>query len=152
MKPEVTTSPALSLFARPGDGSIATRRIAIMVADGCDAAPVLALTNRLTAQGAVPRFLSTRLGTVEPASGDVIEVDVSLEATPSVLYDALVIAGGAATQLRADGRSLEFIKDQYPTLQTDPDVWGRHNTARRVRYLCDAAVGGPGRRAYSRLR
>ena len=34
--PEVTVSPALSLFARPGDGSIRTRRVAILVADGCD--------------------------------------------------------------------------------------------------------------------
>ena len=33
-KPEVEVSPALSLFARPGDGSIRTRRVAIMVADG----------------------------------------------------------------------------------------------------------------------
>ena len=29
--PEVSTSPALSLFARPGDGSIRTRRVAILV-------------------------------------------------------------------------------------------------------------------------
>ena len=33
-KPEVTQSKALSLFARPGDGSIRARRIAIIVADG----------------------------------------------------------------------------------------------------------------------
>ena len=36
LTPEVTTSPALSLFARPGDGSIRARRVAILVADGCD--------------------------------------------------------------------------------------------------------------------
>src|SRR4029434_9339320 len=34
--PEVSVSPALSLLARPGDGSIRTRRVAILVADGCD--------------------------------------------------------------------------------------------------------------------
>jgi hypothetical protein len=32
--PEIKESPALSLFARPGDGSISTRKIAILVADG----------------------------------------------------------------------------------------------------------------------
>ena len=36
--PEVSVSAALSLFARPGDGSIRTRRVAILVADGCDGA------------------------------------------------------------------------------------------------------------------
>ena len=113
--PEVSVSPALSLFARPGDGSIRTRRVAIMVADGCDGAAVSAIADRLTDEGAVPRFVSTTLGSVQPATGEAIEVDVSLEAAPAVLYDALVLPNGsnAVTALRRDGRTLEFIKDQY---------------------------------------
>ena len=113
--PEVSTSSRLSLFARPGDGSIRTRRIAILVADGCEGEPLVAISDRLTAEGAVPRFVSTSLGSVEPTSGDPIEVDISLEAAPSVLYDAVVLPSGAdaVRQLRADGRTLEFIKDQY---------------------------------------
>ena len=108
-------SPALSLFARPGDGSIRTRRVAILVADGCDGEALVALADRLTSEGAVPRFVSTTLGSVQPAAGDAIEVDVSLEAAPAVLYDALVLPDGdaAVNALRADGRTLEFIKDQY---------------------------------------
>ena len=113
--PEVSVSPALSLFARPGDGSIRTRRVAILVADGCDAKSLAVLADRLTREGAVPRFVSTTLGSVQPATGDAIEVDVSLEAAPAVLYDALVLPDGseAIDALRADGRTLEFIKDQY---------------------------------------
>ena len=113
--PEVSVSPALSLFARPGDGSIRTRRVAILVADGCDGESLVALADRLTSEGAVPRFVSTTLGSVQPAAGDAIEVDVSLEAAPAVLYDALVLPDGADAidALRADGRTLEFIKDQY---------------------------------------
>ena len=113
--PEVSTSPTLSLRARPGDGSIRTRRVAIFVGDGCDGPSLLALSQRLTEEGAVPRFVATRLGTVEPSSGEAIEVDVSVEAAPSVLYDAVVLPAGAdaVRQLRSDGRTLEFIKDQY---------------------------------------
>jgi catalase len=37
MAPEVTQSPALSLTARPGDGGIRTRKVAILVADGTSA-------------------------------------------------------------------------------------------------------------------
>jgi catalase len=113
--PEVSVSPALSLFARPGDGSIRTRRVAILVGDGCDGTSLVALADRLTSEGAVPRFVSTTLGAVQPADGDAIEVDISLEAAPAVLYDALVLPDGtdAVTALRADGRTLEFIKDQY---------------------------------------
>ena len=120
VKPEVTASPALSLFARPGDGSIRARKVAILVADGCDGVPLVALADRLAAEGAVPRFVSIKLGSVKPASGDPIEVDVSLEAAPSVLYDAVVLppGAGAVRQLRADGRTLEFIKDQYRHCKT----------------------------------
>jgi catalase len=113
--PEVSVSPALSLLARPGDGSIRARRIAILVADGCEGSTVVDMARRLTEAGAVPRFVSTRLGDVQTASGDSLEIDVSLEAAPSVLYDAMVLAGGpgAVDALKADGRTLEFIKDQY---------------------------------------
>jgi catalase len=115
VKPEVSVSPALSLLARPGDGTIQARRVAIVVADGCDGAALVALADRLTNEGAVPRFVSTTLGSVQPATGDAIEVDISLEAGPAVLYDALVLPDGteAVNTLRADGRTLEFIKDQY---------------------------------------
>ena len=113
--PEVSVSPALSLFARPGDGSIQARRVAIVVADGCDGEALRVLADRLTNEGAVPRFVSTTFGPVKPATGDDIEVDVSLEAAPAVLYDALVLPDGndAIAALRGDGRTLEFIKHQY---------------------------------------
>lgn len=113
--PEVSVSPALSLFARPGDGSIRTRRVAIVVADGCDGTALTALADRLTNEGAVPRFVSTSLGTVQPAGGDDIDVDVSFEAPLAVLYDAVVLpdAPDAIAALSRDGRTIEFIKDQY---------------------------------------
>src|SRR5687767_890611 len=56
-RPEVASSPALSLFARPGETGILTRRIAILVADGIEGTSVTALHQALNAQGAVPRFV-----------------------------------------------------------------------------------------------
>ena len=50
-RPEVTKSEALSLFARPGDGSIRTRRIALLVADGIDATALQLIYDTLTAAG-----------------------------------------------------------------------------------------------------
>jgi catalase len=113
--PEVTASPALSLLARPGDVGIQTRKVAILVADGCDGAPLVELGERLTGEGAVVHFVAPRLGTVKPASGAAIAVDASLETAPPVLYDAVVVPGGAAAvkTLGADGRAVAFIKDQY---------------------------------------
>jgi catalase len=114
-KPEVEKSPALSLFARPGDGSIRTRRIAILVADGVDGEAAQALHDGLEAEGAVPRFVGARLGTVQTATGDSLDVEATLETMPSVLFDALALPGGKAamTALGNLGHALEFIKDQY---------------------------------------
>jgi catalase len=113
--PEVDRSPALSLLARPGDGSVRARRVAILVADGADGAPLVALADRLVTEGAVPRFVGSRLGSAAVTSGESIAVDASLEATPSVLYDAVVLPDGddAVDALAMDGRTTEFLKDQY---------------------------------------
>ncbi|MGZ8228344.1 MAG: catalase [Burkholderiales bacterium] len=113
-KPEVKTSGALSLFARPGAVGIRTRRIALLVADGVDGAAMTAIHEALAAQGAVPRFVGPKLGQVDSTSGDPIEVEVSLEAAPSVLFDAMVLPDGPATgELGQLGHAVEFLKDQY---------------------------------------
>jgi catalase len=113
--PEVSVSPALSLFARPGDGSIATRRIAILVADGVDGKAAQTLHEGLAAVGAVPRYVGIRLGEVTTEEGDTLQVEVTLETMPSVLFDAVAVVGGkdAVVQLGNVGHALEFIKDQY---------------------------------------
>jgi catalase len=113
-KPEVKKSPPLSLFARPGDVGIQTRRIALLVADGVDGKALTALHSALLEKGAVPRFVGPRMGTVRGADGEEIEVEVSLEAAPSVVFDACVVPDGkAAAALSNVGLALEFVKDQY---------------------------------------
>jgi catalase len=111
---EVKTSPPLSLMARPGDGSIRTRRIAILVADGADTDALRRLHEVLSEAGAVPRFVGPKLGR---AAG--IDVEVTLEAAPAVLFDAVVVPDGdAADALSRVGLALEFIKDQYRHCKT----------------------------------
>ena len=114
-QPEIDVSPALSLFARPGDGSIRTRRVAILVADGVDGPAAQTLHEGLAGEGAVPRYVGGRLGAVQTEDGDTIEVEVTFETMPSVLFDAVAVPGGkaAAVILGNLGHALEFIKDQY---------------------------------------
>ena len=114
VKAEVTTSPALSLFARPGDGSIRARRVGILVAEGADLAALRGLIDRLTSGGAVARLLGPRLGRMTTAAGESIAVDAPIDGAPSVLWDGVIVPDGrSSSTLGADGRALEFIKDQY---------------------------------------
>ena len=112
---EVATSAGLSLFARPGDGGIKGRRVALLVADGVDGESVRQVQKALAEAGAAPRFVGARLGRVKPASGEPIEVEATMEAMPSVLWDAVVLPGGeAALKLfAANGPAMDFIKEQY---------------------------------------
>jgi catalase len=115
VQPEVERSPTLSLMARPGQGGIRTRRIAIMVADGVDGAAAQALHEGLKKEGAVPRYVGPRLGAVRTDSGKSLDVEVTMETMPSVLWDALAVPGGkeAVKVLGNIGQAAEFIKEQY---------------------------------------
>jgi catalase len=55
------------------------------------------------------------LGTLATADGAAFEVDATLENSPAVLFDALVLPDGidAVERLSKDGHTLEFLKDQY---------------------------------------
>ena len=113
-KAEVKTSPALSLMARPGAAGVRTRRIALLVAEGVDADSLRTIHTALIEAGAVPRFVGPRLGTF----GD-IDIEISLETGPSVLFDAVVLPDGeAAAALAKLGHALEFVKDQYRHCKT----------------------------------
>ncbi|MDI1267964.1 MAG: catalase [Polaromonas sp.] len=114
-KPEVTVSPTLSLLARPGDGSIQGRKVAILVASGVAGDSIAQVQAALFAQGAVPRLVAPRIGPVATLEGDTLEADASLENEPGFLFDALVLPDGeqAVVALARDGHTMEFIKDQY---------------------------------------
>jgi catalase len=119
-KPEITTSPPLSLLARPGDGGVRTRKVAIVVADGSDGDQIAALQAELLAAGAIGRLVGPRIGPFVTKSGKAIDADASLENEPGILFDGLVIPGGqkSTAALAADGRLLEHVKDQYRHAKT----------------------------------
>ena len=114
-KPEVKESPALSLLARPGDGGIKGRKVAILVADGVEPAALHAVQAALLDQGAVGRFVAQHIGPVTLADGTEIDADASLENSPGFLFDGLVLPDGEAgvNLLAGDGHSAEFVRDQF---------------------------------------
>lgn len=112
---EIKKSLPLSLTALPGAGGIATRKVAVLIAEGMDASSIDAIQIQLTKAGAVTRFLGTRLGSVKSVNGDLVEADATLENSPSVLFDAVVVPDGgrSAQLLTRSGQAVEFLKDQY---------------------------------------
>ncbi|HEY1150085.1 MAG TPA: catalase [Pseudoduganella sp.] len=117
--PEYQPSPPLSLMARPGERGIRSRRVAILVANGTDEASVRTVYEALLSDGAVPRVVGANMGQISGAGGGMLDVEVSLEAMPAPLWDAVVIPDGAqaGATLAADALALEFVRLQYRHLK-----------------------------------
>jgi catalase len=113
-RPEVRESPALSMFARPGEGGIRSRKIALIVCDGVRGESLAALQKALLEQGAVPRLVGQHVGQFTTAEGEMLDADASLENEPAVLFDAVVLPDGeeAVERLLQDGRAAEFVQNQ----------------------------------------
>jgi catalase len=118
--PEVKVSPALSLAALPGKLGIRTRQVAILVADGANRASIAAVHAALVAAGAVTHFVGPRVGKFTFDDGSEVEANKSMENSPSVLFDALVLPEGAKAieVLSRDGHTMEFVKDQFRHCKT----------------------------------
>ena len=113
--PTFAPSPALSLLSRPGVTGITTRRVAILVGHGVEALAAEAIYNDLVTEGAVPRIVSCQLGKVATEAGNTLDVEISFEAGPSVLYDAVIVADGenSVQQLMKDAHAVDFVRQQY---------------------------------------
>ncbi|WP_329253543.1 catalase [Actinoallomurus sp. NBC_01490] len=107
------SSPALSQANTAH--SPATRKIAILVADGVNAEDVGAVRDGLRDLGAIPEVLAPRDGAVRSADGASVEVTRALPTVDSVLYDAVVVPGGAESvrTLSQDGSAVYFLTEAY---------------------------------------
>lgn len=112
---EVTTSPALSLMATPGNCGIRTRQIAILVEDGVHLASLSDIHGALVDAGAVVHFVGSRVGLFVGDTGGQIEADKSMENAPAFLFDALVVPDGseAIKVLAKNGQTIEFVRDMF---------------------------------------
>ena len=112
---DIEASKALSMFARPGDGSIEGRRVALLAAHGVDAAALEDVQYALLDEGAVAVIVGPKLAAVRTSAGDHLQPGASVEAVPSVLWDAVVLPAGdeAAKALANDAKVRDFVRDAY---------------------------------------
>ena len=108
------SSPALSQASSPAE-SIATREVAVLVADGVDVGQVEQLRRGLARRGASAELLAPEDGTVRADEGRDLGVDRAIDTVASVLYDAVVVPGGADSTraLLSDGCATHFVLEAY---------------------------------------
>jgi catalase len=98
----------------------ATRKIAILAADGADLTSITALRASLTAAGVSSDVIAPHEGTITGAGGGTLAVDASLRTVDSVQYDAVYVAGGpaGAATLKVNGDVLHFVQETYKHFKT----------------------------------
>lgn len=116
---KVDEDAALRMTGGPG-GSVKTRKVAILVANGVESAPLRRIQHDLTEAGALCKLVAPHLGTVSTASGRQLAVDHTFANMPSVMFDAVLIPGGAlsAAALSGLGEAVHFVLEAYKHCKT----------------------------------
>ncbi|VTU32159.1 Catalase HPII [Variovorax sp. SRS16] len=110
----ISESPALSMLDT-GDGSVKTRKVAILAADGIDSASLKPIREAIEAAGAQCRMVGPRLGTVASASKRQLGVDATFVNMPSIMFDAVLVPAGShgVEALARNGDAVHFVLEAY---------------------------------------
>jgi catalase len=113
-KPEVEKSAALSMATAPGEGTIATRKVAFLVADGVRKASIDVMKIALEAEGAEAVLISTHMGTVKFKEGGEADIQHTYLTEASVCYDAFYTPDGdSVARLEDEPDYFHFINEGY---------------------------------------
>ncbi len=107
------SSPALSLADQPS--SAATRKVAVLAADGVEASSLQVALAPLRDAGAVVEILAPHAGDLSTDDGGRLGVDKRIATMASVLYDAVFVADGQASvqALLEDGEAIHYVAEAY---------------------------------------
>ncbi|MFC5283266.1 catalase [Pedobacter alpinus] len=108
-------SPALSMTNNKGDGSIKTRQIAFLTANGVNGKELNTMKAALVKEGAMVKIIGPNAGSVKTNDGAEIKVDKSFLTCSSVLFDAVYVPGGAESlkTLLTIPDAIHFIDESF---------------------------------------
>ena len=107
-------APTLSMANTKFD-SIATRQIAVLVADGFSMKKVKAMKQTLEKEGAMLKLIAPHGGTITCDENMEHKVDAAIMTTESVLFDAVYIPGGkkSVKELMKQAKFMKFVNEAF---------------------------------------
>ncbi|MGJ1263062.1 catalase [Sphingobacterium spiritivorum] len=113
-KPEVEKSAALSMKTKPGEGTIETRKVAFLIADGVSKKSIDKMKTALEEEGAEAILISTNVGKVKFKEGGTADIEFSYLTEASVCYDAFYTPeGDSVSVLQDEPDYLHFINEGF---------------------------------------
>jgi catalase len=115
---DLPDSPTLSIIKKTIP-SLEGKMIGCLIADGTDAALVLALEAAVTKAGAELKVVAPKVGGAQASDGSIIEADFQLAGGPSVLFDAIFVALSeeGAAMLKKEAAAVAFVHDAFSHLK-----------------------------------
>jgi catalase len=115
---DLPSSDALSIIKKMKPG-LETKLIGCLVADGTEAAEVLALETAVGKQGAHLKIVAPKVGGAVAADGSLLEADFQLAGGPSVLFDAVYVALSdlGAQTLSSEAAAVAWVHDAFAHLK-----------------------------------
>jgi catalase len=106
---------AQSLSMETAGGGIHTRKVAVVMAAGVELGAYKVIQQALLDAGATTRIVAAHLGSVASSSGQQVPVDHTFLNMPSVMFDAVLVPGGAAAAqaLMKNGDAVHFVLEAY---------------------------------------
>ena len=95
--------------------SIATRKIAVLAADGFSINDFTSMKDALEKEGAMVKIIAPMGGHIKSNEGKEFKVDASIATTESVLFDALYIPGGKKSidMILTKPKYIKFINEAF---------------------------------------
>lgn len=125
----------------PVTPTIATRMVAIIIADGYDPVAYNGIKAALSTAGALPFTIGVRRNKIYAAgedkgSGKGVQPDHHLEGMRSTLFDSVFVPGGAKSieTLRKNGRAVHWVREAFGHLKA---IGATGEAVQFVRDACD---------------
>ncbi len=118
VRSDLKPSDKLSIVKTMKPG-LKTKLVGVLVADGTDAAQVLALESAIAKAGGQAKIVAPKVGGAVTADGKLLEADFQLAGGPSVLFDAVYVAlsEAGAQLLSTEAAAVAWVHDAYAHLK-----------------------------------
>ena len=115
---DLPVSPALQIIGKAKD-TLEGRAVAVLIADGSDAALIATLKQAILAAGASVKVVAPKVGKVKLSDGSSTAADGQLAGTPSVMFDAvaIILSKEGAAILTKEAAAVDFVRDAFGHLK-----------------------------------
>jgi catalase len=117
--PNASVGTAINLTEAVPAPSIATRMVAILVADGVDGGDVSRMQADIAQAGGITNIIGPHLNAIATAQGGTVDATGTYLTTSSLMYDAVYVPGGdqSVGTLLGIGDAVHFVEEAFKHLK-----------------------------------